>query len=1025
MYSMLDSCTDYKDYIDYAKSIGQKAICFTEHANLYDWGGKKIYAEQQGLKYLHGVECYLTETHDEKIRDNYHTILIAKNQEGFVELNNLVFLSSHPDHKYYKWRLSFDEFLNISDNIIKISACLQSPLNRYKNSKTFSEDMLDKLLRHYDYYEIQYHGGEQIEYNRYLYEMSKKYNKPLIAATDTHSLNQYKAECRTMLQYGKTDGLWGDSENEFDLTYKTYDELVEAFKKQDSLPMNVVLEAIENTNVMADSCEEIVIDTSNKYPILYGEKDEEVLWDVIKKNLKDKIERGIIPKDKQYLDNIKEEMRVFKKIDMIGFMLFMSEIMSWARDNGIATGFARGSVAGSTVAYITNITDVDPIKWKTVFSRFANENRVEAGDIDTDWYEDDRQKVYDHIINRFGTDKTAYIFAAGTLADKAVIDVIGKAYRIKAEKEHKSTPYTLDRIAEIKKEYDNNPEETKEKYSDIFYYYDGLKGCVVSQGQHPAGLVVSSINLVDNYSGFIGEDGQIILPNDMTICHDFGAIKYDILGLKSVGVIDKVYKMIGKKFPRSDEINWNDQAVYDDIAEDNTAIFQFESDYSGQCLKKFHPTSVEELSLVNACIRPSGETYRDELLARKMHVTPSDVVNELLKDNYGRIVYQEDILAFLQNICGFDGSSADNIRRAIGKKQHDVIEAAMPKILDGYCNKSDKPREVAEVEAKEFLDVIYSSSSYAFNKGHSVSYTLLSYVMAYCRYYYPTEFCTAFLNCSKNDDDILNGTKLAEHKGCTISSIRFRYSQGDYSCDPETKTIYKGLSSIKYLGNDLADELYELGKRDYTDFIDLLQAIDKTSCDSRQLDILIKLEFFKEFGSINMLLKQVEIYSNLKGRKQIKLADLSKYNIPLDLIQRLSQKQTAKMFKDFNWVELVREMCKLIPEQKTSIVDILKWEQEYLGYMTKTLPNVPITYYFVTEINQKYKHPVLTLYRLYDKHTRNIKVKANNFDRNPISKYDVINIDKEKPDRKWRRINGEWTQIDEYEDILEKYTKIL
>lgn len=390
--SLCDSCTNYKLYIDKAVELNQKAICFTEHGNIYNWYEKKMYCEEKGLKYIHGIECYLTETldKDKKIRDNYHTILIAKNKKGFIELNNLIFLSTQPDHFYYKPRLTFDEFLNISDNIIKISACILSPLYKFKNSiikerneeKDVSKRMEKyiELCKKYDYYEIQYHKfSEQIEYNQYLYKISKMYNKPLITGTDTHALNQYKLECRRMLQYGKD--IVFQNEDECDLTYKSYNELVESFKEQKSLPMDIVLEAIENTNKMADSIEEIKIDTSVKYPILYEDRDEEeVMWETLKNKLEYKIKKGIIENDPRYMENIKEEMRVFKKINMVGFMLFMSEMMTWCRENNIPTSPCRGSVGGSTVAYISDIIDVDPIKWNTVFSRFANEDRKEVGD---------------------------------------------------------------------------------------------------------------------------------------------------------------------------------------------------------------------------------------------------------------------------------------------------------------------------------------------------------------------------------------------------------------------------------------------------------------------------------------------------------------------------------------------------------------------------------------------------------------------------------------------------------------------
>ena len=251
----------------------------------------------------------------------------------------------------------------------------------------------EKLLNKYDYYEIQYHNvPDQIEYNRKLYELSKKYNKPLVACTDTHNLNPYKAECRLVFQKAKTGAIFGtrkndtsadftSNENEFDLNYKSYDELVSAFKEQNSLPVEVVLQAIENTNVIADSVENFELDLSIKYPRMYDNDNEELenrVWNM----LDEKIEAGIIPKEEeaQFRENLKEELRVFKKLDMSGFMLSMSDICMWARNNDHPLGPSRGSCGGSCVAYVTDIIDLDPVKWNTNFARFCNENRHEVGD---------------------------------------------------------------------------------------------------------------------------------------------------------------------------------------------------------------------------------------------------------------------------------------------------------------------------------------------------------------------------------------------------------------------------------------------------------------------------------------------------------------------------------------------------------------------------------------------------------------------------------------------------------------------
>lgn len=330
--SLLDSCTNYKLYIDYASELGQKAICFSNHGNIYDWLNKKVYANKKGLKYIHGVEVYLTKElfneDGQKVRDNYHTVLMAKNLEGVKEINRLVDLSTTEDHFYYKPRITFEEFKNISDNVIKTSACLASPLNKLRD---------ESLIPYYDYLEVQPHvnSDDQKEYNKWLVEMSRKYNVPLIAGTDTHSLDAYKAECRSILQKAKE--IEFSNEDEFDLTYKSYDELVEMFRVQGALEEKDYLEAIENTNRMADSVTDFEIDRSFKYPKLYDDETT-VFKKRINRMYKEKLRQGVIPKDPRYKQQIKEEMKVFEKVGMVGFMLFMSELVCWCHDNGIPTG---------------------------------------------------------------------------------------------------------------------------------------------------------------------------------------------------------------------------------------------------------------------------------------------------------------------------------------------------------------------------------------------------------------------------------------------------------------------------------------------------------------------------------------------------------------------------------------------------------------------------------------------------------------------------------------------------------------
>lgn len=1049
--SLLDSCTNFKSYIHKAKDLGQTSICFTEHGNIYNWIEKKMYCEStqykvessklteslfveekelnkckekyddikitelKPIKYIHGVECYLTEklyeypeVPDEwfeaqlgrdakemqeeygkileegkkKIRDNYHTILIAKNYAGLQEINTLIDLSTQEDHFYYKPRITFDEFKNISSNVIKISACLASPLNKLRD---------ESLIQYYDYLEVQphVHSEEQKEYNQWLYQMSLKYNKPLIAGTDTHSLNKYKAECRSILQRAKH--ITFTNEDEFDLTYKSYDELVNMFEQQDSLPKNVYLEAIENTNRMAASVEEFELDKSFKYAKCYDD-DEAVLKKRVNERYAEKLRKGIITKDPQYIANVKEEFRVFKKIGMLGFMLFMSDLVTWCWENGIPIGYCRGSVGGSTIAYLIDIIDVDPVVWHTVFSRFANEDRKELGDIDIDISPSQRHLVYKHIIDKFGTDKTAYILAIGTISDKGTIDEIGRALNC-----------PLDEVAKIKKEYEVDPEKTKENYKELFYYFDGLVNTAISQSMHPAGIIVSPVTLPDNYGSF-WSDGKRILQINMEECHEVSLNKYDLLGLKNIEIIKDTCALAGIPYPKSYTINWNDEKVWADMITSPAGIFQFEGDYAFKMLQSFVPHKINDMSMINAALRPSGASYRDRLLAHEVNKNPSELIDELLKDNLGWLIYQEDTIAFLQKICGLSGSEADNIRRAIGRKQKDRLDAAMPQILEGYCKMSPKPREIAEKEAKEFLQIIEDSSNYQFGFNHSTGYSMIGYTCAYMRYYYPEEFIAAYLNNANNEDDIRYGTELAKVKGIKIHPIKFRHSSAKYTVDKNNHCLYKGCGSVKFLNDNVSEKLYEMKDQRFNSFIDFLSVFPG---NSRQREILTRLGFFEEFGGSQKLLRIAELYDTYHGKKIIKK---DKCNLPIELIEKYIDSETEKQYRftPEGMDALLSDLCSRIPDKDIPLQSRLQAEREYLGYISYTDPFHPNTA-VVMDVNCKYT-PKLTLYRLDTGTTMIVKLKKRSYESSPLPVGAIIKFYTEtKP--AWKKDeNGEWIQ---------------
>lgn len=366
--------------------------------------------------------------------------------------------------------------------------------------------------------------------------------------------------------------------------------------------------------------------------------------------------------------------------------------------------------------------------------------------------------------------------------------------------------------------------------------------------------------------------------------------------------------------------------------------------FSFQLINTMRPRNVEELAMINAAIRPAGASYRDALVHRQQHHSKNPEVDELLKSTASYMVFQEQVMQFLQKFCGFSGSQSDDMRRMISSKDTEKINQVIPEIIDAYCEHRDLPRKEAEIEAEEYVQVIRDASSYAFNKSHAVAYSMLGYVFAYMKHYHPAEFICAFLNYADNDDDIVNGTKLANNRGYKIQEPLFRYGRAKYSFNNDEHIIYKGMESIKFMNAKAAEQLYEIGKFDYDNFFEVLRAIkEKTTVTSRQLDILIKLNFFQEFGNIKKLLRYVEVFDTFK---QGCISIVSKDKLNSDILWQIV-KNAAEVTTEVEKVNISKTNaagCRKIfaeitilldstPMKEFSFKDRLAWQKEYLGYI--------------------------------------------------------------------------------------------
>ena len=423
----IDSVSKFQQYVDRAVEEGMDAIAFTEHGNLFSWFSKKRYCEEKGIKYVHAVEMYVTKSTDEKVRDNYHTCMYAKNYDGFLELNKLVSNARNKEdgHFYYVPRITFEELMNTSDNIMITTACIGGGL---RPGSQIKEQYIQWLAKnnHRCFLEVQHHNAEeQAVYNREMIALSRQYNIPLIVGTDTHALNEVHAKGREMLQKGK--GVKFENESQWDIVWKTYEELRAAYVYQGVLTMDEFEQAVDSTHKLTDQVETFEIDTSYKYPRLYDDP-----MAVLRKKIEDGYKaRNVInyPNFQEYKDRVEVEMQTYIHNKAIDFLLLDEGLKTDARAIGIDPGPSRGSVSGSIIAYLIGMTDMDSIKRKLNFERFMNSARVSLADVDTDWPPSRREEVKNLLYNKPGL-YCSEIVTFNTVKLKGAIRDIGRALGI-------------------------------------------------------------------------------------------------------------------------------------------------------------------------------------------------------------------------------------------------------------------------------------------------------------------------------------------------------------------------------------------------------------------------------------------------------------------------------------------------------------------------------------------------------------------------------------------------------------------
>ncbi len=826
-YSLLDGTARIGELIGRAKQLGMSSIAITDHGVMYGVVDFYKKATEEGVRPIIGCEVYVAPgslTDKTKAMKEYsHLILLAKDNKGY---KNLMRLSSiaFTQGFYHKPRIDYDVLNMYKEGLICLSACLAGDIPRYiMSGDQAAADKLAVRLRDMfgeDFYlELQDHFlPEQKQVNAAIIEMGKRLYIPLVATNDVHYINRADAEAQDVLLCIQTRTFVDDTDrlkfgtDEFYL--KDADEMSCLFKN--------VPEAIKNTNIIAEKCNVSMDFGSIRLPVF--EISGEVSHAEYLKNI---CYEGLAQRYKTVTEDLKSrleyELGVIDKMGFTDYFLIVWDFIKFARDNGISVGPGRGSAAGSLAAYSLRITDVDPIKYDLLFERFLNPERISMPDIDIDFCIERRGEVIDYVVNKYGEDKVAQIITFGTLGAKQVIRDVARAQRLPladADRIAKMVPFaikmTIERAMQqndkLMLEYNTKPEIKK-----LLDTAMKLEGIPRHASTHAAGVVISNLPITEYVPLQINpRDGSVITQFPMTTLENLGLLKMDFLGLRNLTVIRHTIEMVKKNKGIDIDLSgagFDDKKVFDLIASGDTdGIFQLESSGMRQLAMQLRAENLGDIMVVIALFRPgpmeSIPAYlaakRDSKNIKYMH----PLLESILKDTYGCIVYQEQVMEIVRTLAGYSYGRSDLVRRAMAKKKKDVMEKERRIFIHGDKQSGVDgavKRGVPEAIAERIFNQMMDFAEYAFNKSHACAYAAISYWTAYLKCYYKAEYFTALLNSFIGVPDKIS----AYIQYCSSAGIKLLppdINKSQYLFSVEDGSIRFGFAAIRDVGR-AADEI--------------------------------------------------------------------------------------------------------------------------------------------------------------------------------------------------------------------------
>ncbi|SDC35059.1 DNA polymerase III subunit alpha [Halanaerobium congolense] len=933
-FSLLDGAIRVDSLIKKTKKYDMPAAAITDHGVLYGIIDFYRKAKKEGIKPIIGAEVYLSPgSRFEKNRKRYHLVLLAQNNEGYHNLIQLV-SKAWLEGFYYKPRVDKELLAEYSKGLICLSACIQGEVPQLLINGNY--DLAQKAVSDYHaifgkdnfFLELQNHNLQQEkEAVQGLLKLSREENIPTVVTNDCHYLNKEDAELQDILLALQTGTTLAD-ENRMTFTgqefyYKSPAEMLELFPDLDS--------AYQNTVKIADRVE-VDLDFNHfylpEYPDLGQEKSPE---DLLKKLCLKGLKAKGMGSDQKAVERLKYELKIIFEMGYAAYFLIVYDFVKYAEDNEIMVGPGRGSAAGSLVAYLLNITKVNPLKYGLIFERFLNPERVTMPDIDID-FDENRDQIIEYVKERYGTERVAQIGTFGTMAARAAVRDVGRVLAV---------PYAkVDKVAKLisSRKGINQSLKDQKKLQELYHndgeikelidYARGVEGLPRHISTHAAGVIIGAKPLTQIVP-LQKQDESVITQLPMGDLEALGLLKMDFLGLRNLTVIKNTLQLIEDRKDKVIDINnipLDDSAVYKFLSTGKTAgVFQMESYLFQSLNKKMKPDRFSDLIAMLALGRPGplGSNIVDDFIAIRHGKKEAEYLHPKLKpileETFGMILYQEQVMEIASNLAGYSMGEADLLRRGMGKKKLKLVAAEREKFVKGAVE-----RGLTEAAAQEIFDQMEYFAGYGFNKSHSTAYAFLAYQTAYLKYHFPVEFMSAlFSSVMGNHDKIADYIKASREINLKILAPDINNSHHDFFAESD-KQIRYGLKAIKNVGSAAIEAVIKARKvKKFSSLIDFLKRVDISAINIQSLEAFIKAGAFDQIAEsrASMLLNYEELYN--------------KYN---NLSKRKAQGQQsfAELFNDEN--KFMKEDLNYTEVDELKTETILEQEKEFLGIYLSAHP---------------------------------------------------------------------------------------